>query len=185
MKYFCLTLFIWLNLKQRAMTSQEFSNQLIMMEDHMEKFALSLTYNREEAKDLLQETYLKSLTYKDKFEEFTNLKAWVFTIMKNTFINNYRKSSRKNTNVDNTKDLLFLSNIKESELSMPDSEFAYQEIDNAINALENKFRLPFRMHNEGYKYKEIADNLNLKIGTVKNRIFSTRKKLMETLCDYQ
>lgn len=166
------------------MTAIEFSNQLISMEDSLERFALSLTSNREEAKDLLQETYVKALIYQDKFEEYTNLKAWTYTIMKNTFINNYRKSKRENTTVDNTKDLYFLNNHKESQLMQPESEFSLQELTKAVNSLEDEFRVPFLMHTEGFKYKEIADELNLKIGTVKSRIFFTRKKLMEMLKDY-
>jgi RNA polymerase sigma-70 factor (ECF subfamily) len=167
------------------MTAKEFSNSLISMEDSLERFAMSLTSNREEAKDLLQETYLKALTYRDKFQEFTNLKAWAYTIMKNTFINNYRKAVRENTTVDNTKDLYFLNNAKESSLEVPDSRFAYKEINKAIDALDDDFKVPFRMHTEGFKYKEIAEKLDLKIGTVKSRIFFTRKKLMATLKDYK
>ncbi len=167
------------------MTTLEFNTKLISLEDNLERFALSLTSNREEAKDLLQETYLKALTYSDKFVEFTNLKAWAYTIMKNTFINNYRKSVRENTTVDNTKDLFLLNNYRESQLVRPDSEYAYKEINKAVDALEDEFKIPFRMHTEGYKYKEIAETLGLKIGTVKSRIFFTRKKLMEALQDYQ
>lgn len=166
------------------MTAMEFNNELINMEDSLERFALSLTSDRDEAKDLLQETYLKALTYRDKFQEFTNLKAWAYTIMKNTFINNYRKSVRENTTVDNTRDLYYLNNSKESHLIKPDSEYSYKEINKAIEALEDEFKIPFRMHTEGFKYKEIADKLDLKIGTVKSRIFFTRKKLMESLKDY-
>jgi RNA polymerase sigma-70 factor (ECF subfamily) len=166
------------------MTAMEFNNELINMEDSLERFALSLTSNREEAKDLLQETYLKALTYRDKFQEFTNLKAWAYTIMKNTFINNYRKAVRENTTVDSTKDLYYLNNSKESHLVKPDSEFSYKEINKAIEELDDDFKVPFRMHTEGFKYKEIADKLDLKIGTVKSRIFFTRKKLMESLKDY-
>ncbi len=166
------------------MTAIEFSNALINMEDSLERFALSLTSNREEAKDLLQETYLKALTYREKFVEFTNLKAWAYTIMKNTFINNYRKSMRENTKVDSTKDLYYLNNSKESQLIKPDSEIRIKEIRKAIEQLDDDFKVPFKMHTEGYKYKEIADTLDLKIGTVKSRIFFTRKKLMESLKDY-
>ncbi len=167
------------------MTAIEFNTALINMEDSLERFALSLTANRDEAKDLLQETYLKALTYKDKFQEFTNLKAWAYTIMKNTFINNYRKAVRENTTVDNTKDLYYLNNSKSSSLVIPDSEYSYKEINKAIEALDDDFKVPFRMHTEGFKYKEIADSLDLKIGTVKSRIFFTRKKLMASLQDYQ
>ncbi len=154
------------------------------MEVNLERFAMSLTSNREEAKDLLQETYLKALTYRDKFQEFTNLKAWAYTIMKNTFINNYRKSVREKTTVDNTKDLYYLNNSKESGFVKPDSEYQLKELNKAIEKLDADFKLPFQMHTEGYKYKEIANELNLKIGTVKSRIFFTRKKLMESLKDY-
>jgi len=167
------------------MTNQEFNSSLISMKDHMERFALSLTYDKEEARDMLQETFLKALIYKDKFAEFTNLKAWVFTIMKNIFINNYRKSMRVSTLVDNSKDPYLLNNIRELKQTMPDSEYACYEINKAINNLGNEFKIPFKMHHEGYKYQEIADNLNLKIGTVKSRIFFTRKRLMEKLNDYQ
>lgn len=167
------------------MTSKEFSDNLVKLKDHMERFALSLTYDKEEAKDLIQETYLKALVYKDKFVDYTNLKAWVFTIMKNIFINNYRKSVRVNTIVDSSKDLLLLNNTKESRHVLPDSEYAYHEINNVIDGLQNEFKIPFTMHHEGYKYQEIAENLNLKIGTVKSRIFFTRKKLIESLADYQ
>ncbi|MFW5645112.1 MAG: sigma-70 family RNA polymerase sigma factor [Bacteroidota bacterium] len=166
------------------MTAMEFNNELINMEDSLERFALSLTSDRDEAKDLLQETYLKALTYRDKFQEFTNLKAWAYTIMKNTFINNYRKSVRENTTVDNTKDLYYLNNSKESHLIKPDSEYSYKEINKAIEALDDEFKVPFKLHTEGFKYKEIAEKLDLKIGTVKSRIFFTRKKLMESLKDY-
>ena len=151
----------------------------------MERFALSLTYNTEKAKDLLQETYLKALTYKDEYIEVANFKAWAFTIMKNTFINNYRKSVREKTIFFKTENLSLLANIPESQLASPDSEIASREINKVIEALDNEFKLPFRLHTEGYKYKEIAQNLNLKIGTVKSRIFFARKKLMETLHDYQ
>lgn len=167
------------------MTAIEFNNNLISLEGSLERFALSLTANREEAKDLLQETYVKALTYRDKFEEFTNMKAWTYTIMKNTFINNYRKSKRENTTLDNTKDLFLLNITKESPLMNPDSEYSLKELTRAVNSLDDDFRVPFIMHTKGYKYKEIAEKLNLKIGTVKSRIFFTRKKLMESLPEYQ
>jgi RNA polymerase sigma factor (sigma-70 family) len=167
------------------MTTMEFNKKLISLEDNMERFAVSLTFNSEKAKDLLQDTYLKALTHKDSYVEVANFKAWAFTIMKNTFINNYRKSIRENTSFDYTKDLLLLNNFTESQFARPDSEFACKEINNDIDSLDDEFKIPFRMFTEGYKYKEIAENLNLNIGTVKSRIFFARKKLMETLRDYQ
>lgn len=167
------------------MTTKDFNSKLIGMEDRLERFALSLTANREEAKDLLQETYLKALSSKDKFIEFTNFEAWAYTIMKNTFINNYRKAVRQNTIVDTTKDLYYLNNSKESNFIKPDSSVQHKEINKHINNLQDELKVPFLMHTQGYKYKEIAQKLDLKIGTVKSRIFFTRKKLMESLVDYK
>ena len=167
------------------MTSLEFNYQLTKLEGNLQRFALSLTQNMEDAKDLLQETFMKAIAYRDKFVDHTNLKAWTFTIMKNTFINNYRKAVKANTTFDNTDDLYYLNLNKESGMETPDSTYATKEIQLAINDLEDEFRVPFLMHVKGYKYKEIADKLDLKIGTVKSRIFFTRKKLMEALKDYQ
>ncbi len=166
------------------MTAIEFNHQLLSMEGNLERFALSLTANRDDARDLLQETYLKALSSRDKFTHPTNLKAWVYTIMKNTFINNYRRAKRQNTAVDQTDDLYYLNNAKPSHSPDPSSSYSAREIEGKIEALEEEFRIPFNMHREGYKYKEIAKKLGLKIGTVKSRIFFTRKKLMEVLPDY-
>jgi len=167
------------------MTALEFNHQLIDLETKLARFALSLTTNKEDAKDLLQETMLKALTYKDQFVQYTNLKAWTYTIMKNTFINNYRRSVRQNTTFDNTKDLYLLNQNKDTSNISPDTSYATMEINRVIDNLDDEFRLPFKMHTEGYKYKEIAQKLDLKIGTVKSRIFFTRKKLMDALKDYE
>ena len=167
------------------MTAVEFNYQLTNLSNNLERFALSLTSNVEDAKDLLQETFAKAIAYRDKFEDNTNLKAWTFTIMKNTFINNYRRSVKANTTFDNTEDLYYLNINKEVTGDTPDSEFSVKEIQKSIDQLDDDFKLPFLMHTQGFKYKEIADKLNLKIGTVKSRIFFTRKKLMEKLKDYE
>ena len=167
------------------MTAIEFNYQLTNLSRNLERFALSLTSNNEDAKDLLQETFAKAIAYREKFEENTNLKAWTFTIMKNTFINNYRRNVKANTTFDNTEDLYYLNLNRESAFQTPDSEFSVKEIKKKINELSDEFKEPFLMHTEGYKYKEIAEKLNLKIGTVKSRIFFTRKKLMEKLSDYE
>lgn len=167
------------------MTAVEFNYQLTNLQDNLERFALSLTQNMEDARDLIQETYLKAISYRDKFADNTNLKAWTFTIMKNTFINNYRRAVKANTTFDHTDDLYYLNLNKESGSESPDSLMRTTEIEKSINELEDDFRVPFLMHLKGFKYKEIAEKLDLKIGTVKSRIFFTRKKLMESLKDYQ
>jgi len=166
------------------MTSFEFNSSLIGMRPNLQRFAISLTSDRVKAMDLLQDTYLKAMIYRDKYADFTNLKAWVFTIMKNTFINNYRRTLTENTIIDVTKDLYYVNIPQEKGYISPESHYAVGEIEKAIESLCDEFRLPFKMHLEGYKYSEIADKLGLNIGTVKSRIFFTRKKLMLMLKDY-
>lgn len=167
------------------MTAIEFNKSLVSLESNMMKFALSLTTDRTRAEDLVQDTFMKAITYKDKFVDYTNLKAWVFTIMKNTFINNYRRSVKENTIIDGTAELHFLNLPQDSGFESPESNYSSDEINRVIESLEDEFRIPFQMHVQGYKYKEIAEKLDLKIGTVKSRIFFTRKKLMEILTDFR
>ena len=165
------------------MTAVEFNYKLLGLQKNLKYFAYTLTSNYEDAQDLVQETYLKALTNREKFTANTNLKAWTFTIMKNTFINNYRQNVRNNTILDKTDDLYYLNLSKESSVGLPDSDYSLKEIRRTIDTISPEQRLPFEMYNQGYKYKEIAEKLNLSIGTVKSRIFFTRKKLMEALKD--
>ncbi len=167
------------------MTTIEFNHKLLGLQKNLKYFAYTLTSNYDDAQDLVQETYLKALSNRDKFADNTNLKAWTFTIMKNTFINNYRQSTRNNTMLDKTDDLYYLNLPKTSKVGVPDANISLREIENEINKIDIEQRKPFEMYNAGYKYKEIADHLNLNIGTVKSRIFFTRKKLMETLKEFK
>lgn len=166
------------------MSTANFNHQLIEQKQTLEYFALHLTRNDEDAKDLLQDTLVKAITYKDKFVERTNLKAWLYTIMKNTFINNYRRAMKANTIIDSTEDLYFLNLKQGAKDDSPESIYGESEIQKKVNSLEDDYRIPFMMHHTGYKYKEIADHLDLPIGTVKSRIFLARKRLMEVLKDY-
>jgi RNA polymerase sigma factor (sigma-70 family) len=187
LRFAYLYLFVYIcfnNQKIRVMTVHEFNNSLIGMKPNLQRFAMSLTSDRDSALDLVQDTYLKAITYKDKFVDYTNLKAWVFTIMKNTFINNYRRNVKENTLIDGTQDLYYLNMPHDKGFVSPESTYAEAEIEKAIDSLNDEFKIPFRMHIDGFKYKEIADKLHLKIGTVKSRIFFTRQKLMLILKDY-
>ncbi len=167
------------------MTTFDFNNSLIGMKPNLQRYAMSLTSDHDTALDLVQDTYLKAITNKDKFVDYTNLKAWVFTIMKNTFINNYRRNIKENTIIDGTQDLYYINQPHDKGFISPESYYIEGEIEKAINSLDDEFRIPFRMHLEGFKYKEIAEELSLKIGTVKSRIFFTRQKLMQMLSDYK
>jgi RNA polymerase sigma factor (sigma-70 family) len=167
------------------MTALEFNYQITGMRKNLENFALSLTANNDDAQDLVQDTFLKALIYRDKYAEATNLKAWLFTIMKNTFINNYRRKAKGNTILDVSEDLYYLNNTREAVYDRPDTTYSVKEIERSINELDKEYRLPFDLYNKGYKYKEISDMLDLSIGTVKSRIFFTRQKLMEKLKDFE
>jgi len=166
------------------MTQVQFNNSLLQLKDKLHYYALSLTANSERAEDLLQETFLKALTYREKFTQNTNFKAWMYTIMKNTFINNYRRNVKtKNTFAGSNNDFHLLIS-KDKIYPAPDSFYSLKEINNSINALDKEYKVPFTMFVDGYKYKEIAEELNLPLGTVKSRIFFTRKKLEKTLHEY-
>jgi len=167
------------------MTTIEFNTQLMKLENQLGYFALSLTNDDEDAKDLVQDTLVKAIVNKDKYHDDTNLKAWTYTIMKNTFINNYRRKAKANTMLDNTEDLYFLNSSIHNNNSFADSHQSTSEIVSEIKKLDLSQRKPFEMHIAGFKYKEIADHMNISIGTVKSRIFFTRKKLMNTLKDFE
>ena len=163
------------------MTPNEFHYQLIDLHAPLLSFAYKLTSDKDEAKDLVQETFLKALINSDKFINGSNLKAWTYTILKNTFINEYRKDLRHNTYSDQTIEGSALSKWPSNSADNPDTLFTSKELEQAIESLEDCNKIPFRMHSAGFKYKEIAEKLNLKIGTVKSRIFFTRRKLVKQM----
>lgn len=162
-----------------------FKSSVLGMQGNLLSFALKLTLNKEEAQDLVQDTTLKALRNEEKFVENTNFKGWMMTIMRNIFINNYRKSTRENTVVDASEDLYHLNLSQDSGLETPDGAFAVNEISTILAKFPADFREPFSMHVAGYKYEEISDKLNMPLGTVKSRIFFTRKRLREILKDYR
>ena len=155
------------------------------LQANMLNFAYMLTSNRDDAYDLLQDTTLKALDNEDKYAEGTNLKVWVFTIMRNIFINNYRRVSRAATVIDTTDNQHLINLPAEAARETPDGTFTANEITAAINAFSDEYRIPFSMHVAGYKYEEIAKEMNLPLGTVKSRIFAARKRLQERFADYR
>ncbi len=167
------------------MTHQEFKFKITSIEDSLTGYSKSLTKNNEDAKDLLQETYLKALLNKDKFDPSTNIKAWTYVIMKNIFINSYRKAKRQNMFIDNTDDQYHINSHHSSYSTSPEYEYEHNEIMSKIKQIDKDQHSVFLMNLEGYKYKEIAENMDLPIGTVKSRIFLTRKKIINKFKEYQ
>lgn len=163
------------------MTTIEFQYELIGLQKKLMFFAFRLTSDMENAKDLLQETNLKALNYRDKFAHNTSLYAWTYTIMKNTFINEYRYNLT-HINISNSiNGTVKALQFDYDNANNPDSIYMSKELENIINSLEYNLKITFKMFIEGYKYAEIAENLGVKVGTVKSRIFLARKKLMARL----
>ena len=163
------------------MSNKKFENQLVESESVLENFAYSLTHNPDEAKDLVQETFLKALLHKKAYKEGTNLRAWLFTIMKNTFINNYRRNKKVQSVITKEDSTPWINNISGNVIYQADHNTKYTQIVMLINTLPEEQKIPFEMMNQGYKYWEIAEKFNIPIGTVKSRIFLARQKLNQLL----
>ena len=161
------------------MNALQFQKKLLSMQENMMNFALMLTANRDDAQDLMQDTTLKVLDNQEKFVDNINFKGWVLTVMRNIFINNYHKIVRTQTVVDQGVDLYNLDVVNDSGFDSPDGAYQIQEITKAINGLNNELKVPFSMFLSGYKYNEIADKLDVPLGTVKSRIFFARQELQK------
>ena len=165
--------------------SNTFKSSVIGMQGDLMSFALKLTTNREEANDLVQDTCCKALDNESKYVENANFRGWMLTIMRNIFINNYRRGARAATVTDSTDNLYHLNLSQDSGLETPEGSYTAAEITDAINSFADEYRIPFSMHVAGYKYNEIAEKMELPLGTVKSRIFFARKKLQEQFADYR
>lgn len=163
------------------MSTYEFDNNFNKMSSVLHSFAYNLTKNSEEAKDLFQETAYRAMTNREKFRPGTNFKAWLFTIMKNIFINNYRKKVKANTIIDSTENMYYINSGKNVIANSGEANILMKELKGMIARLDDGIKIPFMMHYEGFKYQEIADKLSLPLGTVKSRIFFARKALKESI----
>ena len=162
-----------------------FKTSVLGMQSNLLSFALKLTLNRDEAHDLVQDTTLKALNNEEKFVDNANFKGWMLTIMRNIFINNCRKNARENTMIDTSEDLYQLNLSQDSGVGTLEGAYAINEISQIIASFPADFREPFSLHVAGYKYEEISEELSMPLGTVKSRIFFTRKRLREILKDYR
>jgi RNA polymerase sigma factor (sigma-70 family) len=166
------------------MPTTDFNDVLLENADFLKPFAINLTRDSEAANDLYQETLYKALANKEKYNVGTNIKAWLFTIMRNIFINDYRRKTKQKTIFDNTAND-YLINLKQASVSnAAESDLRMKEINTAIYQLPEIFKVPFQLYFDGYKYQEIADVLGEPLGTVKSRIHFARKLLKERLSRY-
>lgn len=166
------------------MTQIEYNFQVQNQYQPLKGFALRLTQNIEEAEDLVHDTMLKAFVHKDKFTEGTNLKGWLHTIMKNIFINKYRRTKKSNIQNDDTDNQFYINNASLSSHNSALSALAMKDINHAIGELKDNLKTPFLMSYTGYKYEEIAQKLHIPLGTVKIRIHCARQKLKNRLNAY-
>lgn len=154
-------------------------------------YALKMTGSYDDADDLVQETFLKAFRFFDKFEQGTNIKAWLYRIMKNSFINEYRKNIKEPDKVDYEDVQNFYENIKANEVkSVHFQEDVYanmldDNISSALTSLPGDFRTVIILSDiEGYTYDEIAEFVDIPVGTVRSRLHRARKMLYSKLSDY-
>jgi len=162
----------------------KFQEKLLALQGNLLNFAYILTSNRADAYDLLQDTTLKALDNQDKYMDNTNFKGWIFTIMRNIFINNYRRSMRYSAKVDTTDSLYRLDVSGDSGFEDPENSYTVNEVYSCLSRFAPEYRVPFSMHLSGYRYAEIAVKMNLPVGTVKSRIYYARQRLRRTLKEY-
>ena len=165
------------------MRSTIFRAKILELQTNLLNFAYTLTSNRDDAYDLLQDTTLKALDSEDKYVDNVNFKGWVFTIMRNLFINNYRKQIRSIVVVDRSDDLYQLNSALDTRSEDPEDAINASQITDAIKSIPKEYGRPLSLFISGYHYDEIAQRMNLPLGTVKSRIFQARQRLQRILSD--
>ncbi len=167
-----------------AIQQHQISDQLDRISNSLRAFSLKLTGNHVDAEDLFQDTAVRIMTNADKYNQGTNFKAWAVTIMRNIFINNYRKKIRRNMIIDQTPNNYYLNSGDKAVDNDGETNVTFNELMALVDALPEDFRRPFMMAYEGYKYEEIAEELGSPLGTIKSRIFFARKKLQKLYSEF-
>jgi len=163
------------------MTAHDLDNMIVLHSDFLRPYAVTLTKDHEEAKDLFQETIMRALLNREKYQFGTNLKAWLYTIMRNIFINKYRRNKKFRKVENATMTELPVYTVDTTVHNEGWSMLRMQEIKNAIDTLPRSSRISFELHYTGYKYQEIAKLMNEPLGTIKSRIHFARKSLTSML----
>lgn len=159
------------------MTTTEFQSNIEAIKAKLFGLSMKLIRNYTEAEDLLQESISKAYTKRHTFKDGTNFNAWMSTIIYNDFVNIYRKKKRRNQVVMDREDWMPVLINKVDRENNADGSLLYQELLALVAELADNLKVPFLMSYRGYPYQEIADELGLAIGTIKNRIFYARKEL--------
>ncbi|MCX2575170.1 RNA polymerase sigma factor [Pedobacter sandarakinus] len=166
------------------MTQLEFNNMVNSHSLSLRMHALNFTKDIEDANDLVQDTMLKAIRFYQNFEEGTNFKGWLFVIMKNTFINNYRKTAKTKTLITQDDEISSANLMYSSDTNSSVGKMIVDDIQKALSHLPEVYSVPFVKYFEGFKYHEIADELQIPLGTVKTRIHVAREMLKKYLKTY-
>ncbi len=161
------------------MSTLEFNQLLLHNSEFLKPFAVTLTRDNESAKDLVQETMYRAVANREKYNFGTNIKAWLYTIMRNIFINDYRRKVKQNVILDATPNDYLLNHNQVAVSNLAESRMKQKEIETELHHLPSIFKTPFLLYFEGYKYHEIAGILEEPLGTIKSRIHFARKLLKE------
>jgi RNA polymerase sigma-70 factor (ECF subfamily) len=159
------------------MSTQEFNTMIVANADGLKPFAITLTRDHEAAQDLYQETLYKALAHRDKYQPGTNIRAWLTTIMRNIFINEYRRNERKRLIIDTVQ----YAERHNYYTYTAERSVRLKEINAALYNLPAIFKNACALYLQGYKYNEIAVALNEPLGTIKSRIHFARKLLQKQI----
>lgn len=167
------------------MNSSAFAAAVNSIGDKLLGHALSFTRDEDDARDLVQDTIVKAIRFSHQFDNETNLSSWLYVIMRNTFINQYHKEKRRRELLTTEEEISTAHLALSASNNTSTSNFALKDIQKAFDSLHPRLRKPFIRHFEGYKYDEIANELNIPLGTVKTRIHEARSKLKKYLTVYE
>jgi RNA polymerase sigma-70 factor (ECF subfamily) len=167
------------------MDQKEFSLIADKHASALHSHAMKFTRDEDEAKDLVQDTLLKGIRFCANFDRGTNIRGWLYVIMRNTFINNYRKDQKKQTLIVQEEEITSPSLLKSSTRNTSGTTFMMEDIRRALASIPGAYSYPFQRYFEGYKYEEIAEELDIPLGTVKTRIHQARLMLKKYLRNYQ
>lgn len=159
----------------------EFNQLLTSNVDFLKPIAITLTRDADTAADLYQETIFRALSNREKYNVGTNIRAWLYTIMRNIFINNYRRKAKQKVIFEQGSDDTMIGNLPSAAADSPESLLEVKYIHKAIHSLPDVFRFPLILYFEGYKYHDIAGMLEQPLGTIKSRIHFARKLLKTQL----
>jgi len=162
------------------MSQEDFCNRILKLYQPLFAFALKLTRNQQDAKDLLQDTTYRAIQYRQKYRQDTNFKGWITTIMYNQFLTNKKRSARRSTVEAPMDDFLFVVENKTVDSQVEEKMFV-KEVMQLLGNLSDTCRVPFLMYYQGYPYREISEKLGIPLGTVKSRISFARSNLKKMM----